>query len=248
LSFKVYIPARYASQRLPGKALLDIAGKPLLQHVWERAVGSAAETVVIATDDERIAAAARGFGAEAVMTSPALASGSDRIAVAAELRGEAADTVIVNLQGDEPEVSGAVIDQVAGLLDDPARQMATLYEPITRLEELLDPNVVKVVTDGAGRALYFSRAPLPWDRLAAEDRTNSLALAKRHLGIYAYRGGCLQQFTRLPPAPLERVEALEQLRALENGIAIYTAEACSPCGIGIDTEADLERVRQRLER
>lgn len=249
MRFKVYIPARYASERLPGKPLLDIAGRPLIQHVYDRAMSSGAEEVVLATDDDRVAEVAAGFGATVVMTASSLASGTDRIAAASAARGEPEDLVIVNVQGDEPELPGAVIDQVAALLEPADRDMATLFEPIADSGEIFDPNVVKLVTDNGGRALYFSRAPIPWDRANfndAESRSSPVAGPfYRHLGIYAYRVGFLQRFAALPQTPLERLERLEQLRALEHGAAIYTAAAQLPTGIGVDTEADLERVRRR---
>jgi 3-deoxy-manno-octulosonate cytidylyltransferase (CMP-KDO synthetase) len=250
LRFKVYIPARYDSERLPGKPLLDIAGRPLIQHVHDQALCSGAEEIVIATDDQRVADVAEGFGATVVMTASTLASGTDRIAAASAERNEPYDLVIVNVQGDEPEIPAPVIDQVAALLEPADREMATLYEPIADSAEVFDPNVVKVVTDGRDRALYFSRAPIPWDRgnFNQADHRSPVALGApyyRHLGIYAYRVGFLRRLGAWSQTPLERLERLEQLRALEHGAAIYTAKAVHPTGIGVDTEADLERVRQR---
>lgn len=246
MSFKVYIPARYAATRLPGKPLLEIHGKPLIQHVYERALASGAAEVVIATDDDRIAAVARGFGATACMTSPTLPSGSDRIAAAARQRGEADDQVIVNVQGDEPRMPAAVIGQVAALAAEASCDIATVCEPL-QAAQLFDPNVVKVVRDQGQRALYFSRAPIPWSRdefAHGQHATTHLALYRRHVGIYAYRVGFLQRFVASPPGELERIESLEQLRALGFGACILAADALEPCGVGVDTPADLERLRQ----
>lgn len=246
MSFKVYIPARYAATRLPGKPLLEIHGKPLIQHVYERAMASGAAEVVIATDDERIARAARAFGATACMTSPDLPSGSDRIAAAARARGEAEQQVIVNVQGDEPRMPAAVIRQVATLAEDPAWDIATVCEPLAA-EQLFDTNVVKVVRDDNQRALYFSRAAIPWSRDEFADggrHTAQLARYRRHVGIYAYRVGFLARFVATPPGELERLESLEQLRALGFGARVVVADALAPCGLGVDTPADLERLRQ----
>ena len=196
------IPARYASSRLPGKALIAIAGKPLVQWVYERARASSAREVLIATDDERIAHAARSFGAEAVMTGAAHPSGTDRIAEVARTRGWAPHEIVVNVQGDEPLIPAALIDQVASLLArHPQADIGTLATPLTALSELLDPNIVKVVTDARGMALYFSRAPIPWNRdgaaTALESQTDC-AGARRHRGIYAYRVTALLRLAQLP--------------------------------------------------
>ncbi len=246
MSFKVYIPARYAATRLPGKPLLEINGKPLIQHVYERAMASGAAEVVIATDDERIARVARSFGATACMTGADLPSGTDRIAAAARARGEADAQVIVNVQGDEPRMPAAVIRQVATLAEDPSCDIATVCEPLAE-DQLFDTNVVKVVRDDSQRALYFSRATLPWsrDEFANGGRhTAQLALYRRHVGIYAYRVGFLARFVASPPGALERLESLEQLRALGFGARVVVADALEPCGIGVDTPADLEHLRR----
>jgi 3-deoxy-manno-octulosonate cytidylyltransferase (CMP-KDO synthetase) len=236
--FRVVIPARYASTRLPGKALIDIAGKPMIQWVHERARASRASDVLIATDDTRIAEAARRFGAPVEMTSPTHQSGTDRIAEVARAKRWKDSDVIVNVQGDEPLMPHALIDQVAGLLlDHSGAGMATLAAPLARLEDLLDPNIVKVVADGQGRALYFSRAPIPWDR----DNRQSFAGARRHIGIYAYRVDALLKLAALPPTPLEQLEKLEQLRALENGIGIRVADAVEKPGADVNTAEDLAR-------
>lgn len=246
MTFKVYIPARYGATRLPGKPLLDIDGKPLIQHVFERAMASGAAEVVIATDDERIATVARDFGATVCMTSPTLPSGSDRIAAAARARGEADELVIVNLQGDEPRMPAAVIRQVATLAEEVACDIATVCEPLAPAQ-LFDPNVVKVVRDQQQRALYFSRATIPWSRDEFADgrhATAQLGRYRRHVGIYAYRVGFLARFVASPPSELEQMEGLEQLRALSCGARVVVADAVEPCGIGVDTGADLERLRR----
>jgi 3-deoxy-manno-octulosonate cytidylyltransferase (CMP-KDO synthetase) len=248
--FRVVIPTRYASVRLPGKALLPIAGKPMVQWVHERALAAAAAEVLIATDDARIDAAARAFGAEVVMTSADHTSGTDRIAEVARMRRWAAGDIVVNLQGDEPLMPAALIRQVAAVLESaPAADIATLAAPLGGVAELLDPNVVKVVCDGEGRALYFSRAPIPWNRdgapagLASQTDAGG---ALRHIGIYAYRVAALLKLARLAPSTLEMREKLEQLRALENGLIIRVAVAAEPPGPDVNTPADLERVAQLM--
>jgi len=247
LSFKVYIPARFAATRLPGKPLLDIAGKPLIQHVWERACDSGASEVVIAADDERIVRAAQLFGATVCLTSPELASGTDRIAAAVKDRAEAPDTVIVNLQGDEPLMPAAVIRQVAERAGDDDCHIATVCEPLCE-EQVFDPNVVKVVCDRNHYALYFSRAPIPWDRNAFNACVEGQAVPnlqhyRRHVGIYGYTADYLARFVALPAAEIEQIELLEQLRALAQGARIAVPDAVADCGTGVDTPADLARVR-----
>jgi 3-deoxy-manno-octulosonate cytidylyltransferase (CMP-KDO synthetase) len=246
--FRVVIPARYASTRLPGKALRVIAGKPMLQWVYECALTAQAREVLIATDDERVAAAARAFGAESVMTATTHASGSDRIAEVARARGWKGDDIVVNVQGDEPLLPGALIGQVAQLLaTHPGADIATLATPCTAREELLDPNVVKVVTDAQGMALYFSRAPIPWER----DRAPAAAQcagARRHRGLYAYRVSALLRLSALPAGVLEGLEQLEQLRALEHGLRICVADAVETPGPDVNTETDLYRVEALLSR
>jgi 3-deoxy-manno-octulosonate cytidylyltransferase (CMP-KDO synthetase) len=248
--FRIVIPTRYASARLPGKPLLKIAGKPMLQWVYERAQGSGADEIVVATDDERIAEAARGFGARVVMTSPLHQSGTDRIAEVAHVAGWSEADIIVNLQGDEPMMPAALIDQVADELDKhPQAHIATLAARITQLSALMDPNVVKVVCDPQGRALYFSRAPIPWSRDSAPAGIASqrdYTGARRHIGLYAYRVAALRQLQRTPPSLLERIEKLEQLRALENGMQIQVAEALAAPGPDVNTAEDLARVERAL--
>ena len=243
--FRVVIPARYASVRLPGKALLPIAGKPMVQWVYERARATGAAEVLIATDDARIAHVARAFGAEAVMTAATHASGTDRIAEVATARRWAGSEIVVNLQGDEPLMPAALVRQVAQLLAAaPHADIATLAAPIGSVAELLDTNVVKVVSDPSGRALYFSRAPIPWNRAGAAGALASqtdASGARRHIGIYAYRVKALVRLAALPPGALEMRERLEQLRALESGLTIQVADACAAPGPDVNTAADLAR-------
>jgi 3-deoxy-manno-octulosonate cytidylyltransferase (CMP-KDO synthetase) len=248
--FRVVIPARFASTRLPGKALLPIGGKPMLQWVYERASSAGATEVLIATDDERIASTAHAFGAEVVMTARTHTSGTDRIAEVARSRNWAGEEIVVNVQGDEPLIPPATIAQVARLLaTHPAGDIATLATALESLEELLDPNVVKVVTDVHGVALYFSRAPVPWNCDSAPTgpaSPSNFAGARRHRGIYAYRVASLLRFAQLPRGILEQREKLEQLRALEHGLRIHVEEALERPGPDVNTFADLERVRVRI--
>ncbi len=245
--YRVVIPARFASTRLPGKALLPIGGKPMLQWVYERARAAGAQEVLIATDDERIERAARTFGAEPVMTAGTHASGTDRIAEVARARRWPAQDIVVNVQGDEPLIPPALIAQVAQLLSaHRAAQVATLATPLESLEELLDPGVVKVVSDAQGYALYFSRAPIPWNRDGARGGLASqqdFSGARRHRGIYAYRVAELLHLAQLPRGRLEEREKLEQLRALEYGLRIVVGDALERPGPDVNTPADLEHVR-----
>ena len=248
--FRIAIPARAGSSRLPGKALAMLAGKPMLQWVHERARAAGAREVLIATDDEAIAAAAGAFGARARLTSVAHASGTDRIAELARLEGWADEDIVVNVQGDEPLIPPAIIAQVAALLaETPLAAIATLATPIETLEEFFDPNVVKVVTDARGRALYFSRAPIPWVRdgapagLASQRRFDG---ARRHVGLYAYRVSALRILCSLPLSRLEADEKLEQLRALEHGLIIQVATAVERPGPDVNTAEDLRRVAELL--
>ncbi len=250
MSFKVVIPARYGSTRLPGKPLRLIAGLPMIQHVFIRAMASEASEVVVATDDERISTACEGFGATVCMTRADHISGTDRIAEVAAIRGWSDEEMVVNVQGDEPGLPAELIDQVAGLLAGRAdANIATLATPVVDVEEFLNPNAVKVVADFTGRALYFSRAPIPWFRDSAAQGLMSqqhFEGAWRHLGLYAYRVGALKRLAAAEPSPLELAEKLEQLRAMEMGMTIMVALAsCSP-GHGVDTEEDLGRVAKDL--
>jgi 3-deoxy-manno-octulosonate cytidylyltransferase (CMP-KDO synthetase) len=246
--FHVVIPARFAASRLPGKPLLNIGDRPLIQWVWQRGRDSGAASVMVATDDERIRAAALQFGAEVVMTSSQHTSGTDRIAEVVRSRGLAAEDIVVNLQGDEPMMPPEVIKQVAAALAASARiDIATAAAPVQSLPEYLDPNCVKVVCARDGRALYFSRAPLPWSRdHASGEQPTRYQGALRHIGIYAYRVRSLLQFAAWPPTPLETAEKLEQLRALEYGMHIHVVTLRETPPAGIDTPQDLERVRAGL--
>ena len=250
--FRVVIPARYASSRLPGKALLNMGGKPMIQWVYERARTSKAHEVLIATDDLLIVSAAHSFGARTVMTAATHESGTDRIAEVARLQGWADSDIVVNVQGDEPVIPPALIDQVASLLQaNPSAQIATLATPVTSISEFMDPNAVKVVTDGEGRALYFSRAPIPWERDGASSgigSQTSFAGARRHVGIYGYRVSGLLRMAALKRTVLEQHEKLEQLRALENGLEIRVADSVEQPGPDVNTAADLERVTALLRR
>ena len=248
--YRVVVPARYGSTRLPGKALLPLAGKPLIQWVYERARRSGARQVIVATDDERIALAAHGFGAEVRMTAATHASGTDRIAEVARHEGWGDTDIVVNVQGDEPLMPEALIDQVAAVLAAHAdSDIATLAVPLQSVSALLDTNVVKVVCDLRQRALYFSRAPIPWSRDGASAglaSQGSYAGARRHLGIYAYRVAALQRIAALPPSALEMREQLEQLRALEHGMDIRVADAETTPGADVNTAADLDAVAALL--
>ena len=245
--FTVIIPARLASTRLPRKPLADIAGLPMVVRVAQCARASRASRVVVAADSDEIVAACRKHGVESLATSPVHATGTDRLAEAVAILALAPDELVVNVQGDEPLIPPAVIDAVADLLESsPDCAMATAAHPILDATEFFNPNVVKVVTDRRGQALYFSRAPIPWARDAFDsDRTTlpSTLGARRHVGLYAYRVGFLAQFPQLPPDPLEELERLEQLRALAHGhrIAVHGLQGALPPGV--DTPTDLEQVR-----
>jgi 3-deoxy-manno-octulosonate cytidylyltransferase (CMP-KDO synthetase) len=229
-----------------------MGGKPMIQWVYERACASQAHEVLIATDDLLIVSAAHSFGAQTVMTAVTHESGTDRIAEVARRQGWADSDIVVNVQGDEPVIPPALIDQVASLLQsNPSAQIATLATPITSLTEFMDPNAVKVVTDGEGRALYFSRAPIPWERDGASSgivSQTSFAGARRHVGIYGYRVSGLLRLASLERTALEQHEKLEQLRALENGLEIRVADSVEQPGPDVNTAADLERVTALLRR
>ena len=248
-NFIVAIPARYGSTRLPGKPLRMIAGVPMIVRVAKRAMQAGAMQVVVATDDERIVDALAEQGVDVCMTRSDHASGSDRLAECVALYGWPPDTIVVNLQGDEPFAPAAGILEVAHALAEDNAPMATLATPITDVHELFDPNVVKLVCSSQGRAMYFSRAPLPWARDAFAADRNTLPEAVpflRHIGIYAYRAGFLQQYAGLARTPLEQAESLEQLRVLEHGYPIAVRLTPEPFPPGIDTEADLQRAEAWL--
>ncbi len=247
--YRVVIPARYGSTRLPGKPLLALAGRPMIQWVYERARRSGAQEIIVATDDERIARVAQDFGATVCMTAASHDSGTDRIAEVARRRGWAGREIVVNVQGDEPLLPEALVDQVAALLEATAdAAIATLAVPLASAAEWRDPNVVKVVADRAQRALYFSRAqiPFPRDRDRADDDAPPPAMARRHVGIYAYRVEALAALAALPPGTLEALERLEQLRALEHGMRICVADALVPPGPDVNSAQDLALVAALL--
>jgi 3-deoxy-manno-octulosonate cytidylyltransferase (CMP-KDO synthetase) len=248
--FNVVIPARFASTRLPGKPLLPIAGKPMIQHVYERAIESGAADVVIATDDQRVQQACDVFSAHCCMTAADHQSGTDRIAEVVEQMQWPDDSNIVNLQGDEPLIKPQLVRQVAeDLAEHTKSEIATLCSPIHTAAELLDPHVVKVVTDNEGFALYFSRAAIPWDRDAFAIDMEELPEGSRHyrhIGLYAYKAGFIRHYSQLKPCYIEKAESLEQLRALWNGFPIHVSMIEEPPGHGVDTQQDLERVRNLL--
>ena len=241
-AFHVVIPARFGSSRLPGKPLLDIAGTPMIVRVARQAVESGATSVIVATDDRKIERAVNDAGYRALMTRTDHVSGSDRVQEVSEREGWPDETVIVNVQGDEPLLPPEVVSQVAeAMTADAALDAATLCEPVGEARIAADPNCVKVVRDARNHALYFSRAPIPGAR------ANSTAGPwLRHLGVYGYRAATLRRFVALRPGALERTESLEQLRLLENGMTLLVLDCCRPVPAGIDTPEDLERVRRLL--
>lgn len=250
MGFRVVIPARLASTRLPGKVLRCIAGRPMLEHVHRVALDSGADEIIIATDDDKVASVAAGFGARICMTSSTHNSGTDRINEVALQLGWPADAIVVNLQGDEPLMPARLVAQAARELSErQAADISTVCAPIESLDEWRDPNIVKLVRDEEGYALYFSRAPIPWDRDGSARGAAALPLGAcwRHIGLYAYRVGVLHRFSQLPTAGLERIEALEQLRALTNGMRIYAGIACEKPGPGVDTESDLQQAEQLMQ-
>lgn len=249
IPFTIIIPARYSSTRLPGKPLLDLAGKPMIQRVYEQAVQSDASRVVVATDDQRIEACVKGFGGEVCMTSANHESGTDRLAEVAQRIELSDDDCVVNVQGDEPLIPPSVINQVAQNLVNSGGAMSTLSEAIDSEQVAFDPNAVKVVNDKQGFALYFSRAPIPWNRDSFSSGGGVLPermVMQRHIGIYGYRVGFLRQFVQWGPCVLEQVESLEQLRAMWHGVKIHVEQAVESPPPGIDTEADLIAVRALL--
>ena len=247
MSFHVLIPARLASTRLPNKPLVDIAGRPMVVRVAQRAAESGAASVVVAADDDRIVRACAEHGVTALLTRRDHASGSDRLAEACEQLGLDGDDIVVNVQGDEPLIDPRLIGRCALLLDrHPECSVGTAAHPVTDGAAFADPNVVKVVTDAAGRALYFSRAPMPWWRDGSHGGRPALPepAPLRHIGLYSYRAGFLRGFPALPPSPLERIESLEQLRVLWHGHRIAVLVSDEAPGPGVDTPQDLERVRK----
>ncbi len=247
MSFVAIIPARYSSTRLPGKPLKDINGKPMVVHVLERARESGAERIIVATDHEDVARAVEAAGGEVCMTRADHHSGTERLAEVIEKCGFSDDTVIVNVQGDEPMIPPVIIRQVAENLANSQAGMATLAVPIDSAEEAFNPNAVKVVMDVQGYALYFSRATIPWDRdRFAQSREKIGDTFLRHIGIYGYRAGFIRRYISWEPSQLEQIEMLEQLRVLWNGEKIHVAVAKEIPGTGVDTPDDLDRVRQAM--
>jgi len=249
IDFVVAIPARHDATRLPGKPLRLLRGEPLVLHVARRALAAGAREVWVAADDERIARALDGCGVHVAMTANTHASGSDRLAECAAIAGWSDDEIVVNLQGDEPFAPAQGIRTVAVALRDSGAAMSTLATPITDASQLFDPNTVKVVRTGNGDALYFSRAPIPWhrDEFARDARALPAGPAwLRHIGIYGYRAGFLKRFAAMPPGHLERIESLEQLRALEAGVRIRVELTPADFPPGVDTEDDLARAERHL--
>lgn len=250
MSYTVIIPARYDSSRLPGKPLLEICGKPMIQHVYERALSGNARQVIIATDDIRIQAAAIDFGATVCMTRKDHPSGTDRLAEVVRTLELNEDEIVVNLQGDEPLMPAELLDQVADALKDSSlATISTLCEPIRTSEQAFDPDIVKVVTDNSGYALYFSRAPIPWWRDKYSRSTTQvfdINSCYRHIGLYAYQVDFLKKFPHLQVCELEQIECLEQLRAMFYGHRIKVDIASVDAGFGIDTPADLDKIRLML--
>lgn len=249
MQFTVIIPARYASTRLPRKPLLDIAGKPMIQHVWEKAQQAGAKRVIVATDHPEIETVVKGFGGEVCLTSDKHNSGTERLAEVIEKMQIANDEIIVNIQGDEPLIPPVIVSQVAQNLDQHQVNMATLAVKLETKEEFLNSNVVKTLTDTNGMALYFSRAPIPFPRDAMKELNDTFIQQQnylRHIGIYAYRAGFVKQYVAWQPTALEQLESLEQLRALWYGEKIHLDLAKQAPQVGVDTAEDLERVRQIL--
>ncbi len=252
MSYVIIIPARYNSTRLPGKPLLDINGKSLIQHVYEKAIKSNAREVIIATDDSRIEQAASSFGAQTCMTQDDHPSGTDRLAEVVTTLGLKDDEIIVNLQGDEPMMPASLLEQVASSLQNASNaSISTLCEKIESVEDVFDPNIVKVVFDQAGYALYFSRASIPWERGNFDHKSTGIIdfdveNCFRHIGLYAYRAVFLKKYPQLKVCQIEQLEALEQLRAMYYGYRIRVEIAKEDAGIGIDTQEDLEKARKSL--
>lgn len=253
MSFSIVIPARYASTRLPGKPLLDIAGKPMIQHVYERATESGAQEVIIATDDTRIQQAAEAFGAQVCMTADTHRSGTERLAEVIDSCNIDDEHIVINLQGDEPLLPPKCLQQVAQALEqDSDASVATLCTHMSSVDEIFDPHAVKVVLDHRQHALYFTRAPVPWDREHFKNNPQlsdeQLSVYRRHIGLYAYRAGFVKKYIELPQTDLERIESLEQLRVMWHGFSIVVPMAEEIPGPGVDTAEDLENVRKILSK
>ncbi len=249
--YKIVIPARFGSSRLPGKPLIELAGKPMIQHVYERALETGMADIVIATDDARIESVCQSFGADVMMTSIDHDNGTERIAEVAQAKGWAGDTVVVNLQGDEPLIPRALIEQTASsLINHPEAGMSSVCTALTSDEDVFDPNVVKVVLDRRGFAMYFSRASIPWDRdgyRAAPGVMTQAMPVYRHIGMYGYRVSFLGEYNRMEACALENTESLEQLRALWYGVRIHMAVIDEAPGHGVDTPDDVPKVEGALK-
>lgn len=250
MSYKIVIPARFASTRLPGKPLLPLAGKPILQHVYQQAIQSSADEVLIATDDKRIYQVAESFGAKVLLTDSRHENGTDRIAEVAQIQNWSDEQVVVNLQGDEPMMPVALIETVAqGLLQNSTAGISSLCTPIVEYADFIDPNVVKVVLDLQGFALYFSRAPIPFDRELKQQNKQQLSEkinSYRHIGMYAYRAGFLHQYQNMQVTQVEQAESLEQLRALYYGVRIHMGVVTDMPAHGVDTKEDLMRLETQF--
>ena len=250
--FRVVIPARYASTRLPGKPLADICGKPMVVRVLERACAAGAQSVCVATDHQAVFDAVRNEGGDVLMTRPDHTSGTDRLAEVVDTLGWRDEEIVVNVQGDEPLIDPGLIASVAqALADSPDAAVATAAHPITEASTMFDPNAVKVVCDARGYAMYFSRAPVPWARDAFAGERTALPVGlpvQRHVGIYAYRVAFLRRYANLAPSPLEHWEALEQLRVLWHGERIVVTSILAAPAAGVDTPEDLARVQQVFDR
>lgn len=244
MNYHILIPARFESQRLKGKVLIDVAGKPLIQYVYERALLCEAKSVTIATDDLRVKEAAEGFGATVCMTSPHHQSGTERLSEAVDIIGLKDDEIVVNVQADEPMIFPKAVEQAATALNEqPSALVSTLCTPISNPEEVFDSDIVKAILDKHGFAIYFSRAPIPWDPSVFELK----GVHFRHIGLYAYRVKALKLYQSWEVAPLEKVERLEQLRILWHGEKIYASIIDEPLPAGIDSESDLRRFRELVE-
>jgi len=252
LSFKVVIPARFDSTRLPGKVLRLLAGKPLIEWVYLQALKSNAEEIIIATDHAKVADSAKNFGAKICLTSVEHSTGTDRLAEVVMLNQWSDDVIVINIQGDEPLILPSLIDRLAEILhSNPSAAIATLATPIDNRKDQFDPNCCKVVLDKNQRALYFSRAAIPYNRdqfSACVDESQAVSNVYRHIGVYAYRAGFLKKFAQMDQCYLEQIEALEQLRALYNGYEIVVELVAEPPGHGVDTEEDLQRVEVLLSK
>ena len=242
----ICIPARYASSRLPGKALLKIGGKTIIRRVYEQCKRSEAAEIVVATDDARIVSEVESFGGQACLSKKSVSTGSDRVAATLKELAVLPNTIVVNVQGDEPAMSPAVINQVAKAVVDQRDSVCTVCEPLESMQAA-DSSIVKVVRDSSNRALYFSRSSIPWYDIESRMTTLGSGLLRRHVGIYGYTAMVLENFIATEPASIELAERLEQLRFLYNGTSVFVFDAVEPCGVGVDTEEDYQKICELLE-